>query len=280
MTWFKVDDGFYDHPKVLELDNASIGLWTLAGSYCARHLTDGVITDRQIRAIGGTRRQAEKLVAAGLWSRDEAPASARRSRADASPSVRRYFFNDWSDFQPSRDEVTAKRNEDAERKRAARAAKRDKQRKCENVRSDVPADVQTDGVEGVRSDVRTSSALPGPTRPDPTYKEKGEKESGTVPDGHRPPPPPIDSLDALANAHAQTLLCDRHQGMDPADVPPCRACEAKRKAAHAREKRAATQARHNRRAQINACDLCDDNGWILIDGVATRCNHHHERKTA
>ena len=73
MTWFKVDDGFYDHPKVIDLPLAAVGLWALAGAYCARHLTDGVITDRQIRAIGGTRKQAAALVAAGLWSADDAP---------------------------------------------------------------------------------------------------------------------------------------------------------------------------------------------------------------
>lgn len=50
------------------LDMAARGLWVSAGSYCARHLTDGAITGSQIRAIGGTSKQAEKLVAAGLHS--------------------------------------------------------------------------------------------------------------------------------------------------------------------------------------------------------------------
>ena len=33
MAWFKIDDYFYDHPKVLECSTAAIGLWTLAASY-------------------------------------------------------------------------------------------------------------------------------------------------------------------------------------------------------------------------------------------------------
>ncbi|MGW5316740.1 hypothetical protein [Nocardia thailandica] len=154
MTWFRVDDSFYDHPKVLEAGMPAIGLWTLAGAYCARHLTDGVITDRQIRSIGGTRKQAAKLVEVGLWTCDDAPANARR-----------YFFNDWREYQPSRADVTARRQGDAERKRAARAAKAAEQDKRKNVRPDV----QTDGA-------RTSTTMSDdrplyPTRPDPTHKE-------------------------------------------------------------------------------------------------------------
>lgn len=67
MTWFKVDDGFYDHPKLTGVPMASRGLWVTAGSYCARHLTDGVISWRQIRSLGGTRAQVRGLVDAGLW---------------------------------------------------------------------------------------------------------------------------------------------------------------------------------------------------------------------
>lgn len=154
MPWFKVDDGFYDHPKVLELDMAARGLWVMAGAYCARHLTDGVITGRQIRVIGGTQKQAEKLVAAGLWSADDAP-----------PSVRRYAFNDWREFQPTREDVLSKRREDAERKRLARGVKRDKQQKRKNVRADVQADSEA---PSALPGLQAPSALPGPARPDPT----------------------------------------------------------------------------------------------------------------
>lgn len=33
MTWFKVDDGFYDHPKVDQLPNAAVGLWVKCGAW-------------------------------------------------------------------------------------------------------------------------------------------------------------------------------------------------------------------------------------------------------
>jgi hypothetical protein len=40
---FRVSDGFPDHPKTLGLTLEAIGLWTLAGCWCARYLTDGYI---------------------------------------------------------------------------------------------------------------------------------------------------------------------------------------------------------------------------------------------
>lgn len=184
MTWFRVDDGFYDHPKVLDAGVAAIGLWTLAGAYCARHLTDGVITDRQIRAIGGTRKQAEKLVAAGLWTCEE-------SRAGAPPSARRYFFNDWREYQPSRADVTTRRQDDAERKRAARAAKADKQAKLENVRPDV----QPDGAR-TPPDVSAQSPL-YPTRPDPYIGTHLEQPSHVSSANERDEPPRGPAVDAI-----------------------------------------------------------------------------------
>jgi len=184
VTWFRVDDGFYDHPKVLDAGVAAIGLWTLAGAYCARHLTDGVITDRQIRAIGGTRKQAAKLVEVGLWSCDE-------SRADASPSARRYFFNDWREYQPSRADVTTRRQDDAERKRAARVAKADKQGKPENVQPDIQPD-------GARTPPDASAWNPlYPTRPDPYIATHPEQQSHVSSASERDEPPRGPVVDAV-----------------------------------------------------------------------------------
>ncbi|OMC00334.1 hypothetical protein A5733_04280 [Mycobacterium sp. NS-7484] len=180
MTWFRVDDSFYDHPKVLEAGTAAIGLWTLAGAYCARHLTDGVISDRQIRAIGGTRKQAAKLVEVGLWTCDEASANARR-----------YFFNDWSEYQPSRADVTTRRRDDAERKRAARAAKADKQAKQENVRPDIQPD-------GARTSPDVSDDRPlYPTRPAPPHLKNYTTESCSSAKTPTPPAPPPAAVETL-----------------------------------------------------------------------------------
>ena len=67
MTWFKVDDGFYDHPKVDQLPNAAVGLWVKCGAWCARYNTYGHITKTVIKRLGGTPKQIQALVSAGLW---------------------------------------------------------------------------------------------------------------------------------------------------------------------------------------------------------------------
>lgn len=272
MTWFKVDDGFYDHPKVLELDMAARGLWVMAGAYCARHLTDGVITGRQIKVIGGTQKQAEKLVAAGLWSADDAP-----------PSARRYAFNDWREFQPTRDEVLSKRREDAERKRLARGVKRDKQQERENVRADVHADVQA---SSALPGLQAPSALPGPARPDPTRPNSGEGSQPTTCSkgdgedrlaGEEP-------LEALASATrrareagiSETAIRTgtREYDQRPAPKGPGLLRTLINDAWQTElDTHRADIAAQTRREAITACDLCDENGMRDTGNGLARCNH-------
>lgn len=69
MPWFRVDDGFATHPKVLATSLAARGLWVTAGSWSSAHLTDGVVPDHVLASLGGTPELAGELVAAGLWRR-------------------------------------------------------------------------------------------------------------------------------------------------------------------------------------------------------------------
>ena len=70
MSWVKLEDGFYDHPKVLATSNAAIGLYCKALTYCGKHLTDGVISAAIVtRFLGGTDTETEELCRNSLWSR-------------------------------------------------------------------------------------------------------------------------------------------------------------------------------------------------------------------
>ena len=104
MTWFKVDDGFADHPKTLRVSLAAIGLWTKAGAWSAKHLTNGEVPLAAVTALGGTKRLAGELVTAGLWL--EIPSG--------------YAFHEWLQHQPSRDQVLTKRSATRERVTALR----------------------------------------------------------------------------------------------------------------------------------------------------------------
>lgn len=299
MTWFKVDDQFYLHPKVVGLDMAARGLWVSAGSYCAAHLTDGVLTGAQLKALGGTQRQAAALVAADLWTADDAP-----------PATRRYEFKNWAEFQPMSGDVEARREEWRERKRNARREKGSEQGRSENVPAGLPQDVhphvqQMSGT-GTPQDVqRMSGSFPVPSRPVPTIKEEGGS-SLTVSRGPDPTPseladdrveaasasPPADdwpTLDELATQRREQLAgatpdawstpddprCREHAGLPRDEVPPCGACGRVREWFTAQESATADA----RRTAIDACSWCDDRGMVdthTTDGrpIAVKCDHN------
>ena len=153
MTWFKVDDGFYDHPKFLEVPNAAVGLWVKAGAWCGRHLTDGLIPAAQIKLFKGTPAQVKALTSARIWVETQ---TENGSKA--------YRFNDWNEYQPTREQKLKERADAAERQRKKRERKRPEQQEPENVTRD-------SHVTGARDSHESHTNLsqhPDPTRPDPT----------------------------------------------------------------------------------------------------------------
>lgn len=121
MTWGKVDDNLAFHPKVITAGNEAMGLWVRALSWSAQQLTDGVIPDAIISALHGDSH-AETLVKAGLWHKTNGG----------------YEFNDWSDYQPTRQQVLLEREATRERSRLARAkasARRNTQEPIPDVQS-------------------------------------------------------------------------------------------------------------------------------------------------
>lgn len=108
MTWFRVDDSFPTHPKVLRIPRrdrpAAVGLWTLAGGWCAQQLTDGHLDAHMPEEFGGSSRLVDHLVDVGLWEVKDGG----------------YLFHDWPDWQPTRAQVEADRAAARERMRRAR----------------------------------------------------------------------------------------------------------------------------------------------------------------
>lgn len=104
MAWFKVDDGWWSHPKVLQLSDAAQALWLRAGSWSMKHLTDGEIPAYSLSVLRAKRRPIAELLAVELWTKND----------DG------YAFHDWMKYQPSKEKVEQDRSDAAERQRKHR----------------------------------------------------------------------------------------------------------------------------------------------------------------
>ncbi len=94
MTWFKVDDRLWGHPKWLATPARSRALWASAGSWCAGQGTDGKVPRHVLPILGGNARDAAALVTAGLW----------RETRDG------WRFHGWDEFQPDAASEKARRS--------------------------------------------------------------------------------------------------------------------------------------------------------------------------
>lgn len=108
MAWFKVDDKFHAHPKIKmiprRLRRASLGLWVIAGSWCADYETDGAVPEYMLEEFDADPEEVEALVDVELWERSE----------DG------ILFRNWEEFQPTRAQNDHRRGVDAERQRKNR----------------------------------------------------------------------------------------------------------------------------------------------------------------
>jgi hypothetical protein len=164
VTWFRVDDTFPHHAKVMAAGNAAVGLWVRAGAWSMQQLTDGFIPTHVARSLGSAA-EARRLVDAGLWLLVEGG----------------YSFHQWGERQPLRSQVEADREAAKERMRVAREARR---KTTVRGNSSQPTDERSPDVRA--NTERTSDGVRvTPTRPDPT-----RTSSGSTPPGDAAKPPP------------------------------------------------------------------------------------------
>ncbi len=161
MTWFKVDDSFYDHPKVFDAPDCAVALWTRAGCWSARNLTNGFVpSNLPARLCDDPDTAIKELVRRGLWKRVSGG----------------YQFHDWTTYQPTADEVR-----DLRAKRSA-AGRKGGQAKAANSKQ-TPSKSQASA-----SDVGKQNAAPSrpvPVVPTGPYVAPGRN-------AHEPEPPPSD----------------------------------------------------------------------------------------
>lgn len=148
MPWFRIEDSFHSHPKIIKAGNEATGLYVRCGSYAAQHLTNGFIPEH-VALLYGTPELIETLVEAKLW---------RRARGG-------WRMPDYLDYNPSKDAV------DNDRKNKAERQKRWRERQSRRVTNGV-TDASEDGA---------------PTRPAPKEAGRGEHRPGGRPTGRANP---------------------------------------------------------------------------------------------
>jgi len=99
MSWVKLDDKFWANPKVEELGNEAAGAYCRMLSYCGDHLTDGVLTAAKVRYIAKPK-VIDRLVEFGFIVKRGAG----------------WIIPDYLDYNPSQQQVFAKREADRKRK--------------------------------------------------------------------------------------------------------------------------------------------------------------------
>lgn len=110
MSWLKIDDKFARHPKVLPLSSHAFRLHVVALCHCAEMLTDGQITERDVRllmpvaGIPTWKKYVNELISAGLWT----------------VGSHGWSINDYLAYNPSSVQVKERRERHAAQQKAYR----------------------------------------------------------------------------------------------------------------------------------------------------------------
>ena len=208
MVWAKIDDAILDNPKIARVGVYGFALHVAAVTWCCRNLTDGFIPSARVTALltlekvmfdvanplalvgepesmaGDTGLSAltiaEALVDAGLW--DRAPGG--------------FQLHDFLEYNPSREEVLAKREKISAR------VKRHRSR------------VSNDDCNAVTNAVSNAPVTPLPD-PDPVTKKEEERDARAQ---EHAPAPPTTAKRSKRKTQAPTEL--------PEDWEPSESCLA------------------------------------------------------
>lgn len=165
MNWAKIDDGLFDHPKVLIAGEEAANLYVRGLVWCCKHLTDGLIPREALRTLT-TRRDAAalavKLVSAGLWE----------------PREGGWAVHDFLDHNPTAAEVKARRSELSAKR--AEAGKRGGIRSGQVRGREANAKQTASKPEASCHDVAEAKRRPVPSRPVPVQTQE-----------EKTPPPPV-----------------------------------------------------------------------------------------
>lgn len=262
--WVKLDDNFPSNDKVLSIGADAFRLYVEGLCHCGRNLTDGFVSAPALARLWAPE-QADALVDAGLWAEVDGG----------------YEVNDYLEFNPSREQV--------ERERAAARDRQSRRRSRRDTHRDSQGDTDRDS--------RRESHDPVPTRPDHLQQSSSTTTEAEISTDDDPVGAAIAILAEgdLARRQADKGLVGNRPAWLSAAKAARRRDHAPRLQALHREHpewnatvlasavleqeqptpdspadgtvaaQAAAMERNARRANGDACQACDDTGWVPDD---------------
>ena len=267
----RLDDHFWAHPKVLNCSDGALALWTRALSWVGFQLTDGFAPHQCLRLLRGRKRDADRLVAAGLWERGECDGQLG------------YWFHDFTDWNnaATREEVEKQRKRGHDRVIKHRE-------KTTDWPEPQPENTSNPGRHGDKlvdhsptshaPEADTLPVLAAEPMPSPTTS------ATSLPAYSAPPGPDLETMTAPAAAPIPAAApttqpklkppaatsgqspadwstmddprCRKHAGLPRGKVPPCWACGQVR-LWFTQQALAVKQAQRNK---ITTCEYCDERG--------------------
>jgi len=153
--WSKIDDKLHENAKARRAGPRAMGVWVMALSWSGDVGSDGFIPGR-VLTRWGTVKDANRLVAAGLWT--PVDNGVRNGVTDHGESG--YLMNDWAEYNPTHDKVEADRKATRERVARWRAGNKAAGRDSDHGEGDAASNAVTNAASDTVSDT-------APTRPDP-----------------------------------------------------------------------------------------------------------------
>jgi len=144
MSWVKIDDQFFRHPKVLAAGRDARDLYLVGLTYCAQSLTDGFIPGAAMRVLAAEAEietgpaSAARLIAVGLWEVVEGG----------------YAVHNYLEYQPSKERVIETRDARAD------AGRRGGKQKASNLLDKAPS-------KTLANEKQNSTPYPSRTHPVP-----------------------------------------------------------------------------------------------------------------
>lgn len=135
MVWVRLDDQFDQNPKVAQVGPLGIALWTVGLAYCNRNLTDGFIPWTTAQSLlsweylgpeepDGRRRRYQISTTCGMAGNTVTNADVIEMLLDAGlweELPNGYRVHDFSEFQPTKEQVLAERESSKARTARSRA---------------------------------------------------------------------------------------------------------------------------------------------------------------